>query len=250
MAVDNRIADHAQMAQRGGGHILQGNLHLLPLTMAQPVPFCRQKRRDHEIAGHQIPRRQGIGDRRVMALRPGHVGDAKRRVHGVIHLRAALAVPHQRHHDQITAVLAEGFVIHPAAHPQVGQELPRILARRGDDPGDKLFAPRGCACSPPPISCPCSAPPRTGFAPKAPSGQRPASKPAFDPVKADHLGPHLRQGHPAKGTATKAEPSTTRIPSNIRFIGFLPHGRGLHPLMAALPVQSSRPPTSSSGSVP
>ena len=131
-----------------------------------------------------------------------HHGDAQGGVDRVIHLRAAVAVAGQTDHNQVFATLAEGFVIHPAAHAQVRKKQARIFAWGRDDFRNQL-APFGRFHVD-----------RDGFlalvhpVPKQAltvGRQRPAPcvQTAFDPVKADHLCAHLRQRHPCERNRDK-----------------------------------------------
>ena len=140
--VHGDLADDAEVAEHGGGDILERQFNRLPLAGAQAMALaCEQGGHGH-VAGDQVPGGQHVGDGLARGLRPGRVGKADRRVHGIVDGGAAHPVTQQRDHDEVGAVLAERFVVHPPAHAQVGEEEAGIVARGAYDLGDEFAAPR------------------------------------------------------------------------------------------------------------
>ena len=98
-----------------------------------PAWASRQQAGGHHLAGDQVPGRQHMVHRLRRIVRAGDEGQADARIDGVVHRRPAMPVALQGELDQIGAALAQGLVFEPATRRKVGEEKPRILARRGDD---------------------------------------------------------------------------------------------------------------------
>jgi hypothetical protein len=165
-----------------------------PSPRARAAGARRPAGRARPSARDAVPGRQHMGHRVGRALGPGHVGKADGGVHGVVHRRAAVRSPSSVTMMRSGRRAGQRLVIHPAAHAQVGQEQPRILARRADDLGDDL-APARAFMSTATERLPLFSPAQNRLRPSL--RHRPAARvePALQPVEADHVRAHLRQRH-------------------------------------------------------
>ena len=188
------LANEAQVLHHRQPDIGQRQLHMLALATALPVPLGRQQAHGHHLPGHQVPGRQHMVHRLGHGLGSGELRHTDHRVDGVVHRRAAMAVALQGDLDQVLALGLQGLMVQPAARRKIGDEHAGIGPGRGDERLRDLATlflrqvqhHRALGL--------VQATPEQAHA-LVRHRPAPVVEPAARRVDADHVGPHLRQGH-------------------------------------------------------
>jgi hypothetical protein len=192
------LCDETEVAHGRQRHVLQRQLDMLALPGAAAVPFGRQQAGGDELPRGQVPGRQHMVDRLGAVRCAGDVGDADAHVGGVVHRRAAMAVPLQRELDQVGPSVAQLVVVEPAARRKVGDEQSGILAGCGDQSHREFPAFRpGDVQHHRALALVQAAPEQAGAIFR--HGPAPVVEPAAGLVDPDHVGAHLGQCHAAEG---------------------------------------------------
>jgi hypothetical protein len=196
--VDHHLGDLAEVAEHRQGDILERDLHQLAAAGAPPVALGGQKAHHRHLAGDAVPGGEKVVDGSRPRCGARHHRKADLRVGGVIDLRAAVAAAHEVDHDQIVAPRLQRFVVEPAARGEIGDEHPRVFARRADHAGQQFLPFRFAEIDRDrPLALVEASPEQALLAIQR---HRPAGvvEPAADRIEADHVGTQLRQRHAAE----------------------------------------------------
>ena len=196
-AVDLDIADVTQRAGDVIGDVREAEPHLLPLARAAAVALGREQADGGSKAAGQIPARQDVVDRLIQIRRSGDVRPAHARVHRVVDGDRSVRVADDAEHDEVGAPGAERLVREPVAHLEIGEEDSSLRPRRRDERGHQLAPLRIAQID------------REGALALVHAGpvdalvlgrDRPTAivETAAKRVEADHIGPHLGEGHAAE----------------------------------------------------
>ena len=178
---------------------MQCDLHELTLSGGAPMPLGGEQRNHREVARDGVPGRQQVVDRPRVLDGAGDRGKPDRRIHRVVHLRSAVAPPHEVHHDQVVAIPLQVLVVEPAPSREVGDEHPAVLARGADQRTEDLLAARRADVDGDRTLALVQARPEQA---RAVACDRPTRvvEPAADRVEANHVGAELGERQPARAS--------------------------------------------------